>query len=83
MAFIDVFAILVLVVAVASALAVFVILGAAPGHVARRRGHPYAHAVDVAGWVTLLCGFVFWPLAFVWAYVDVPSRPAGGREGAP
>lgn len=83
MAFIDLFAILVLVVAVASAVAVIVILGMAPGHVARRRGHPWAQAVSVAGWVALLFGFVLWPLAFVWAYVDVPARPQDRRETKP
>lgn len=74
MAFIDIFAIVVLVVAIASGVAVVLILGIAPGYVARRRGHPWADAVAVAGWVTLICGFVLWPLAFIWAYVDVPSR---------
>lgn len=76
MSFLDVFAIVVLLVAVASGLAILVILGMAPGHVARRRGHPWAQAVSVAGWITLVFGLVFWPLAFVWAYVDVPARPA-------
>lgn len=80
MAFIDVFAIIVLVVAVASAVGIFLILGMAPGYVARRRGHPWAEAVSVAGWITLIFGFVLWPLAFIWAYVDVPARPATGRQ---
>ncbi|GLK85868.1 DUF3302 domain-containing protein [Ancylobacter defluvii] len=83
MATIDIFAIVVLVVAVASLVAVLVILGMAPGYVARRRGHPWAQAVAVAGWVTLVFGFVLWPLAFIWAYVDVPGRPAGKREANP
>lgn len=83
MAFIDIFAIIVLVVAVASAVGIFLILGIAPGHVARKRGHPWAQAVSVAGWVTLIFGFVLWPLAFIWAYVDVPARPAEKRETAP
>lgn len=83
MAFIDVFAIVVLLVAVASAVGVFIILGMAPGYVARRRDHPWAQAVAVAGWVTLIFGFVLWPLAFIWAYVDIPARPAGKRETIP
>jgi uncharacterized BrkB/YihY/UPF0761 family membrane protein len=84
MAFIDIFAIIVLLVAVASAIGIFLILGIAPGYVARRRGHPWAQAVAVAGWVTLIFGFVLWPLAFIWAYVDVPARPAADRrEPAP
>ena len=82
MATIDIFSIIVLIVAIASAVAVFIILGMAPGHIARRRGHPWAEAVSVAGWVTLICGFVLWPIVFIWAYVDVPARPAVKRETA-
>ena len=79
MALIDIFAIVVLLGAIASAVGIFLILGMAPGYVARKRGHPWAQAVSVAGWITLIFGFVLWPLAFVWAYVDVPARPAKDR----
>jgi hypothetical protein len=34
--------------------------------------------VTVAGWITLIFGFALWPIAFIWAYVDVPARKAGG-----
>ena len=27
----------------------------------------------VAGWVTLICGFALWPIAVIWAYVDIPA----------
>ena len=67
MTFLDAFAVLVLLVAVASGLAILLILGIAPGYVARRRGHPWAQAVSVAGWITLVFGLVFWPLVFIWA----------------
>jgi len=23
--------------------------------------------------VTLICGFVLWPIALIWAYVDIPA----------
>jgi uncharacterized BrkB/YihY/UPF0761 family membrane protein len=75
MSFLDIFAALVLLVAIASGIAILLILGIAPGYVAQRRGHPWAQAVSVAGWVTLIFGFVLWPIAFIWAYVDVPARP--------
>ncbi len=58
---------------------VFWLMGSTPGHVARRRGHPWADAVAVAGWITLIFGFVFWPLAVIWAYVDVPVRRESER----
>ena len=76
---IDIFAWIVLLVLFATAVAVFVALGMMPGHIARKRGHPWPEAVTVGSWATLICGFVFWPLVLIWAYVDVPAR----RETAP
>jgi hypothetical protein len=69
----DIFAWIILIILVATMIAVFCLMGSLPGHVARRRGHPQAQAVTVAGWVTLICGFALWPVAMIWAYVDVPS----------
>jgi uncharacterized membrane protein len=76
MSFIDLFAWIVLVVLLATVVAVFVALGMMPGHIARKRGHPWAQAVTIGGWATLIFGFVLWPLVLVlvWAYVDVPAR---------
>jgi prepilin signal peptidase PulO-like enzyme (type II secretory pathway) len=73
----DVFAWIVLVILLASAIGVICIVGWLPGHIAKSRGHPHAQAVTVAGWITLFFGFALWPLAFIWAYLDVPSRKAG------
>lgn len=69
----DLFAWIVLAILVASAVAMIFIAGSLPGHIARTRGHPWAEAVTVAGWVTLFLGFVLWPVVLIWAYVDVPS----------
>jgi uncharacterized BrkB/YihY/UPF0761 family membrane protein len=74
MSFIDIFAWIVLLVLIISAVAVFVALGMMPGRIARKRGHPWAEAVTVGSWATLIFGFVFWPLVLIWAYVDVPER---------
>ena len=38
------------------AIGLFVFLGGWPGRVARRLDHPYADAVSVGGWVTLVFG---------------------------
>jgi len=73
MSFLDIFAWIVLLILVASAIAIFFIAGSLPGHIARSRNHPWAQAVTVAGWVTLICGFALWPIALIWAYVDVPA----------
>jgi hypothetical protein len=79
MSFIDFFAWIVFILLVAILAAVFVALGMMPGVIAKKRGHPWAEAVAVGGWATLICGFVFWPLVLIWAYVDMPPR----REPAP
>jgi hypothetical protein len=79
MSMIDIFAWIVLIVLVATLVAIFIVLGMMPGRIARRRGHPWAEAITVGSWATLIFGFVFWPLVLVWAYVDVPSKPGAPR----
>jgi hypothetical protein len=69
---IDIFAWIVLIILLASAVAMFFIAGSLPGYIAKNRSHPQAQAVQVAGWVTLISGFALWPLALIWAFVDVP-----------
>ena len=69
----DIFAWIVLIIVAASVIAVFCIAGWLPGHIAKTRGHPWPEAVQVAGWVTLIFGFALWPIALIWAYVDVPA----------
>ncbi|WP_298253525.1 DUF3302 domain-containing protein [Bradyrhizobium sp.] len=46
----DIFAWIVLVILVTSAIGVFCIAGWLPGHIAKSRNHPRAQAVTVAGW---------------------------------
>ena len=70
----DIFAWIVLVILLAVVLLVVWLMGSMPGHVARHRGHPWAEAVGVAGWITLIFGFAFWPIALIWAYLDVPAK---------
>jgi hypothetical protein len=78
----DIFAWIVLVILLATLVVVFCLLGWLPGHIAKSRSHPWADAVRVAGWITLICGFVLWPIALIWAYVDVPA-PAPRKEPTP
>jgi len=68
----DIFAWIVLIVLLASTTAVVVFFAMLPGMIAKKRKHPWAQAVTVAGWVRLFLGFVLWPVALIWAYVDVP-----------
>jgi hypothetical protein len=74
MSALDIFAWIVLIILTSCAIAVFCIAGWLPGHIAKSRNHPWAHAVTVAGWITLLCGFALWPVALIWAFVDVRAR---------
>lgn len=76
MSFIDYFAWFILIVLLVSATAILIAMAAAPGQIAKKRNHPWAEAVEVAGWVTLIFGFVLWPISLIWAYVDVPKREA-------
>ena len=73
----DIFAWIVLVVLAASTVFVVVFMAMLPGMIAKSRSHPWAQAVTVAGWVTLFFGFVLWPVALIWAYVDVPEPRKG------
>jgi len=82
MSFLDIFAVIVLMVLVATLVAIVVALGMLPGHIARKRGHPWAEAVAVGSWATLIFGVVLWPLVLMWAYVDVPAKPDARRPDA-
>jgi hypothetical protein len=74
--FLDAFAAFILLVLAVTAVALFVATGKAPGYIAGKRNHPWPQAVQVAGWVFLIFGFVLWPLALVWAFLDLPRREA-------
>lgn len=77
MSFIDYFAWFVLIFLLLTAVAAFVAMAMAPGYIAKSRNHPWTQAVTVAGWVTLICGFVLWPVVLIWAYVDTPKKEEG------
>jgi hypothetical protein len=62
-----------LVVLVASTVEVVIFLVVLSGIIAKKRNHPWAQAVEVAGWVTLFLGFVLWKVVLIWAYVDIPA----------
>jgi uncharacterized BrkB/YihY/UPF0761 family membrane protein len=66
----DIFALLVLLVLIAAAVAVWIILGMLPGRIAHARDHPQAEAITVFGWWGVLTTGILCPLAFVWAYTE-------------
>lgn len=70
----DIAALVVIFILIVAITAVIVVLGTLPGDVARKRGHPYPDAVGAASWIGIATG-VFWPIAFIWAFLPVPARP--------
>ena len=62
------FALIILLVLLATALVAIFLLARWPGQIARGRDHSQADAVAVAGWCSLLLPIPLWPLAMVWAY---------------
>ena len=81
----DVFAFVVFAVLGAVFVVIVVALGSLPGWVARRRGHPQAAAINVAGWLGLAGFGILWPLALIWAFLNpagAGDRGAAGKEQA-
>ncbi len=78
---IDIFAILVLTVIIASVVYVFVFLGLLPGKIARTRNHPHAEAIGIGSWLGLLFGGVLWAVILVWAYTAPKEIPVGNGTG--
>ena len=79
MAALDIFAWIVLLILWLSGVAMLVIAGSLPGHIARTRHRPQEQAVRMAGWITLFLALPLRPVVLIWAYVDGPgpkSRPS-------
>lgn len=72
----DVFAFVVIGVLFLVFVVAVVALGSLPGNIARRRGHPQADAITVAGWLGIATLGVLWPIAFIWAFLR-PDHGAG------
>ncbi len=65
----DIFALIILIILLITAIAAWVIIGMMPGRIAHSRNHPQAEAVAVCGWLgAITMGFLS-PLAFIWAYL--------------
>ena len=79
MSFLDLFAWIVLLILVVSAVAMIVIAGSLPGHIAKTRRHPQEPAVRMAGWITLFLALPLWPVVLIWAYLDWPVRAGDAR----
>ena len=72
----DIFALIVLTVLLATIIAIWVILGMLPGRIARSRNHPQAEAITVCGWLGVITLGLLLPLAFIWAYIKPEAETA-------
>jgi fatty acid desaturase len=77
----DIFAFIVFAVLFGTSVLLIVLLGSLPGKIARKRGHPQAQAVNAAAWISLITLGAFWPIAFVWAFVPLPSCGSTSKGG--
>lgn len=75
----EIFSLIVLLVLVVAALAIWALLGMYPGKIARERNHPQADAIAVCGWWGAITLGILTPLAFIWAYTN-PSATLTGRQ---
>ena len=79
-------AIMLIILVVFSLLVVLVVwflaeMAMLPGKIARKRKHPQAEAISVAGWLGLLMTLgVLWALAVVWAHTIPVSQADGSRD---
>ena len=80
MGFLDLFALFVLLLLVASAVAIGVILGMMPGRIARARSHPQTDAINVCGWWGVITMGLLLPIAYIWAYTNPHRREQCDRE---
>lgn len=46
-----------------------------PYEIAKKRNHPHAEAIHVAGWISLFFMHVLWPLLWVWASMYDKDKP--------
>ena len=79
----SIFALIILLVLLASGIAVWVLLGIMPGRIAKSRNHPQAEAINVCGWFGAITMGLLSPLAYIWAYTKPnvqgttqPEQPA-------
>ena len=75
----DIFALIVLVILLLAAVAIWVVLAMLPGKIAKSRNHPQAEAINIGGWLGALFAGVLWPIFLVWAYTK-PIRVTQEEE---
>ncbi len=81
----DIFAIIVLLILIVAAIAIWIVLAMLPGKIAAKRNHPQAEAINIGGWLGAILGGVFWPIFLVWAFTKpirvTSAGDAKARQG--
>ena len=75
--FLDYFALVVLIFVFLVIFYGIIILHDIPYLIAKKRNHPHADAIHVAGWVSLFTLHVIWPFLWIWATLYRPERGWG------
>jgi len=70
----DIFALIILLVLLATVVAVWLMLGMYPGKIARERNHPQAEAIAVCGWWGVVTFGLLLPVAWIWAYTKTAAE---------
>ncbi len=78
----DIMAFVVLGTFLVVGVVVIVTLGALPGKIAARRGHPQAGAINAASWISFVTLGALWPVAFVWAFLPFKVEATLDQTGA-
>jgi len=74
MDFLDIFALIVIAMLLATAIWLVVLLGSMPGNIAKKRGHPQTEAIQALGWIGIITLGLSWFIAIVWAYTNPIGR---------
>lgn len=80
MMFLNYFALGVLVVVFLIIFYGIIIIHDIPYEIAKKRNHPHADAIHVAGWVSLFTLHVIWPFLWIWATLYRPERGWGMQD---
>ena len=81
--FLDYLALVILVMGLLVTFYTFIYIHDIPYKVAKARGHPYAEAIHVGGWLSLFTLHAIWPFVWIWAvsYRKPGEGLAAGGEG--
>ncbi|WP_144996006.1 DUF3302 domain-containing protein [Polystyrenella longa] len=74
----DIFAFVVIGVLLTTVVVIVVTLGQLPGQIAKKRNHPQAAAIIIAGWLGVATFGLLWPFSLIWAFLKpFPASSSG------